>query len=191
MEIFSKRLKILRGEKELTQENLGDILHKNRNSIAGYESRNQEPDFEFLCLIADFFDVSVDYLLGRTDIRKPTDGATLLEEERIKSDYRKLPAEMKAMVTDTCDSFRSLLKEDISSQNKEHLSIYRNLFSELQSARENIRTQAKSLNHTPESVAKLFSLEQNIKEQITKYLDQLMQLDLSSGQTKDSEKKSS
>ena len=191
MEIFSKRLRELRKEKKLTQEDLADILHKTRSTMGGYEAEGKEPDFEFLCLIADFFDVSIDYLLGRTDIRKPTNGATILEEERIKSDYRKLPSEMKAIVTDTCDSFRSLLKEDISSQNKEHLSIYRNLFSELQSARESISTQAKSLDNTPESVTKLFLLEQNIKEQITKYLDQLLQLDLSSGQTKDSEKKSS
>lgn len=88
LEIFSKRLKVLRSEKGLTQENLGTILHKNRNSIAGYESRNQEPDFGFLCLIADFFDVSIDYLLGRTDIRKP-ENETVIEEQILLSALRK------------------------------------------------------------------------------------------------------
>ena len=120
------RLKSLRNGLNITQKELASFLGINQNTYSYWENGKVKIDSDSLAKLSDYFDVSIDYLLGRTDIRKPTNGATILEEERIKSDYRKLPSEMKAIVTDTCDSFRSLLKEDISSQNKEHLSIYRN-----------------------------------------------------------------
>ena len=112
MEIFSKRLKVLRSEKGLTQENLGTILHKNRNSIAGYESRNQEPDFEFLCLIADFFDVSIDYLLGRTDIRKPENEA-VIEEQILLSALRKASTRDAAIIWQLLEPYISPSQKEI------------------------------------------------------------------------------
>lgn len=47
-----------------------------RSTIAGYETERKEPDYETLKKIADFFNVSIDYLLGRTDIRSPLDKIT-------------------------------------------------------------------------------------------------------------------
>lgn len=69
--MFSERLKRLRMEKGVTQKELADRLHISRSTIAGYESLGKEPDGEKLCALADFFGVSVDYLLGGTDSREP------------------------------------------------------------------------------------------------------------------------
>lgn len=69
--MFSERLKRLRMEKGITQKELADRLHISRSTIAGYESLGKEPDGEKLCALADFFGVSVDYLLGSTDSREP------------------------------------------------------------------------------------------------------------------------
>lgn len=69
--MFSERLKKLRMEKGITQKELADRLHISRSTIAGYESLGKEPDGEKLCALADFFGVSVDYLLGGTDSREP------------------------------------------------------------------------------------------------------------------------
>ncbi len=69
--MFSERLKRLRTEKGITQKELADRLHISRSTIAGYESLGKEPDGEKLCALADFFGVSVDYLLGGTDSREP------------------------------------------------------------------------------------------------------------------------
>ncbi|WP_324824299.1 helix-turn-helix transcriptional regulator [Sinanaerobacter sp. ZZT-01] len=66
---FSSRLKSLRNEKELTQQQLSSAIQISRSTIAGYEKKNKQPDYEKLCCLADFFDVSIDYLLGRSDIR--------------------------------------------------------------------------------------------------------------------------
>jgi transcriptional regulator with XRE-family HTH domain len=67
MSIFGKRLKELRNEKDLTQEKLGQIFNVRKGTISNWENGNRFPNEETLIKLADFFDVSVDYLLGRTD----------------------------------------------------------------------------------------------------------------------------
>jgi len=66
---FSDRLKLLRKELGLTQEELAHKLNKTRSTIAGYETERKQPDYETLKVIADFFNVSTDYLLERTNNR--------------------------------------------------------------------------------------------------------------------------
>lgn len=72
---FSERLKHLRQSRGLSQEALADILKIPRSSIAHYENADENnirlPRKERLEKIADFFGVSVDYLLGRTEDPKP------------------------------------------------------------------------------------------------------------------------
>ena len=61
------RLKKLRGEKNISQLKLALDLNMNQNSISRYENMEREADYETLIRFADYFDVSVDYLLGRND----------------------------------------------------------------------------------------------------------------------------
>ncbi len=67
--VFGKILKSLREEKGITQEGLASILNVSRSSVANYETGVREPDIACLEDIADFFEVSVDYLLGRSDLK--------------------------------------------------------------------------------------------------------------------------
>lgn len=66
MSRFSAIFKALRTANGYTQEELADKLGINRSRIGMYETGRREPDFETTELIADFFNVDVDYLLGRT-----------------------------------------------------------------------------------------------------------------------------
>lgn len=68
---FPERLKKLRKEKDIYQKELADKLNLGRTTIGGYEQGSRSPDKETLNKIADFFDVSTDYLLGRTDHQRP------------------------------------------------------------------------------------------------------------------------
>lgn len=68
---FSSRLKSLRLGKKLTQEQLGKKINVTKVSISGYEKGIRTPDLDTLQRIADVFDTSVDYLLGRTDEPHP------------------------------------------------------------------------------------------------------------------------
>lgn len=61
------RLKELRKEKNITQLKLAMDLGMNQNAISRYETGEREADYKTLIAIAEYFDVSIDYLLERTD----------------------------------------------------------------------------------------------------------------------------
>jgi transcriptional regulator with XRE-family HTH domain len=65
--MFNKRLTSLRKSKKLSQAEMAKILGIHRGTYSNYESGNRHPDYETLQSIADFFGVSTDYLLGRSD----------------------------------------------------------------------------------------------------------------------------
>lgn len=71
---FASRLKKLREAAGLTQTELGNRLGCSRGSISYYEQELRTPDIVTLNKACDFFGVSADYLLGRTNLRSPEPG---------------------------------------------------------------------------------------------------------------------
>ncbi|MBE6889739.1 MAG: helix-turn-helix transcriptional regulator [Ruminococcaceae bacterium] len=63
---FSTILKELREKKNYTQEELGAMLNLTKNAISHYENNANQPSLDTIIKLADIFDVSIDYLLGRT-----------------------------------------------------------------------------------------------------------------------------
>ncbi|AWW28351.1 MULTISPECIES: helix-turn-helix domain-containing protein [unclassified Acetobacterium] len=61
------RLKTLRQQKNINQAELGKILDVGKTTISNYETGYSVPDLETVVKLADYFNVSTDYLLGRTD----------------------------------------------------------------------------------------------------------------------------
>ena len=61
------RLKELRRARGISQLKLAMDLNTNQNTISRYETMEREADYQTLIGIADYFDVSLDYLLGRSD----------------------------------------------------------------------------------------------------------------------------
>ena len=70
---FGNRLKYLRNSKGLMQEELAEIIKTTNATISKYENGHIEPNLETLQLLADFFDVSIDYLLCKTNVRHQHD----------------------------------------------------------------------------------------------------------------------
>ncbi|WP_342471601.1 helix-turn-helix transcriptional regulator [Metasolibacillus sp. FSL H7-0170] len=66
-ELFGKRLKALRTGKKISQKEFGRIFGLAESTIGMYERDERRPDFELLNKFADYFEISTDYLLGRTD----------------------------------------------------------------------------------------------------------------------------
>ncbi|MBO5355034.1 MAG: helix-turn-helix transcriptional regulator [Clostridia bacterium] len=62
------RLKELRKKRGISQLKLAMDLNMNQNSISRYETGEREADYATLIRFADYFNVSIDYLLERTDI---------------------------------------------------------------------------------------------------------------------------
>ena len=61
------RLKELRKKRRISQLKLAIDLNMNQNTVSRYENLEREADYETLIKLADYFDVSLDYLLGRKD----------------------------------------------------------------------------------------------------------------------------
>lgn len=61
------RLKALRKERGISQVKLAMDLNLSQNTISRYETEVREADYKTLILLADYFDVSIDYLLERTN----------------------------------------------------------------------------------------------------------------------------
>lgn len=61
------RLKKLRKEKKISQLKLALDLNMNQNSISRYENNERQADYSTLIKFADYFNVTLDYMLGRTD----------------------------------------------------------------------------------------------------------------------------
>ena len=65
--VMAERLKELRQEKGVSQETVAKAVHVMQHTISQYETGAREPSNEILVALCDFYDVSADYLLGRTD----------------------------------------------------------------------------------------------------------------------------
>ena len=67
MTTLGDKIRIERETKKLKQEDLARLLNLRQTTISSYETNNSQPSYEMLIKIADLFEVSTDYLLGRED----------------------------------------------------------------------------------------------------------------------------
>lgn len=104
-------LKRLREEAHISQKLLADAVGVSQQSINKYENHNIEPDIETLIRISDYFDVSIDYLVGRTDIRRKAEAVHSYElnksESKMFDGYRKLNSRQKQSVDLIIDTFNN------------------------------------------------------------------------------------
>ena len=101
-------LKLLRKENGISQQKLADAIGMSQQSINQYENHDTEPDIMTLCKLADYFETSVDYLIGHTDIRnhiEPTSAYHLnADEGAIIDRYRALTPKERACVAQVIDT---------------------------------------------------------------------------------------
>lgn len=88
---YDTRIAALRDKSGFTQEELADLLGISRASLSHYEKNRRKPDFQTLTRLADFFKVTIDYLIGRppqwffqTEIREFVDLDQLDNEEMFR-----------------------------------------------------------------------------------------------------------
>ena len=108
MATFASRLAQLRREANLSQHQLANKLMISYGSIGNYESGTRFPRYEDLEAIADFFNVELDYLCGRTD-EKPDFS---LEEQWIMQCYKNADSDTKLAIKTLLRKFD---KKDMSS----------------------------------------------------------------------------
>ena len=97
-----KNLKKLREEKGVSQRQLADVISLSQQSINKYENHNIEPDIDTLIKIADYFDTSVDYLIGHSKIRRKIEVVNSydlnMEEASLIYSYRKLSLKQRQSI---------------------------------------------------------------------------------------------
>ena len=102
-ELFCNRLKTLRLEKKLTLEQLGLLFNVTKQTTSRWETGDRIPSIEIICMLAEFFEVTLDYMSGKTDNpnsiidnkknydkhNPTTEEAELLEDFRLLDKYEQ------------------------------------------------------------------------------------------------------
>ncbi|MBQ5441251.1 MAG: helix-turn-helix transcriptional regulator [Firmicutes bacterium] len=103
-----KNLKLLRKECAISQKTLGEIIGVSQQSINKYENYNIEPDISTLIRLADYFNTSVDYLIGNSEIRQ---GAEMAMSFNLTQDETDLVTEYRKLSENEKEAARLLLKK--------------------------------------------------------------------------------
>ncbi len=92
-----ERLRLLRESKKMSQLKLGiELGGVAQETVSGYEIDRHEPNLETLWKLADIFNVSVDYLIGRSDTKLAISSTDLSQEEvELLAQFRQLPKNKK------------------------------------------------------------------------------------------------
>ena len=116
------RMRLLRREKKMTMKQLGEKIGLAESTISLYETGKHEPDHKTLAEIADVLGVSVDYLLGRTEVRnsnekenQPTANGDELDEKLVNLLVDLSPSEVQR-VRDFVSGLKASRKEESSPQ---------------------------------------------------------------------------
>lgn len=123
--MLGKRITSLRKKANLTQEQMATKLNITRSALSQYELGTRNPDYDLLIKIADFFDVSIDYLLRGEDhykdkareLRKHTDVRFAAVDGREFTDSEK-----EAILADALrriDGIEKLIEENFKKKNED------------------------------------------------------------------------
>jgi transcriptional regulator with XRE-family HTH domain len=94
---FGSRLKEVRLERGLRQEDIGNIVHVGKSTVSQWENNIHVPDIETIRKIASYLNVSTDYLLGLSDIKTPIE---TIAAHRSDDPMSELPEEARKSLED-------------------------------------------------------------------------------------------
>ncbi|MBE7135166.1 helix-turn-helix transcriptional regulator [Bacillus paranthracis] len=116
------RIRSLRDSKKLTQKMLAEKLRIPNQNLSNYERGFRQPDYETLEKIADFFEVSTDYLLGRTDKKEKMPD---ILPELSQKEERDIARDLEKTLEDLDNSEEALMfdGEPIDEHTKEMIRI--------------------------------------------------------------------
>ncbi len=116
--MLGNRIKILREEKGLKQDELAKIIDVSPSTIGMYEINKREPNNEITLKLAEYFNVSTDYLLGKSDIRNPEKVNIDDVNVAFSSGYKGLNETNKMIIKNTIEGL--LAKQKLDEDEKEN-----------------------------------------------------------------------
>ena len=102
--VFAKKLKRLRFEKDITQDNLAKVIGVAQQTVGSWEKGKSAPSYEILGKIADYFNVTADYLLGRENANKNSSLSD--EQELLLKDFDSLDSDGRKVIWTILNSLR-------------------------------------------------------------------------------------
>ena len=119
---FPERLRQLRKSANISQQTLGNAMNVTKVSISGYETGNRKPDTDTLQKLADYFDVSTDYLLGRSEAKetrasyhsKVSDNSMTSEEAELLTQLQKTRPYITILLATQKRPFHSYIDSGVS-----------------------------------------------------------------------------
>ena len=128
---FGERLRSLRMEKKLTLREFGKELEMSFSALGKYERNENQPDFETLEKIANYFDVTIDYLLGRSDIRTHDEYVYLSDVQHLGDKIKNAPPEIRGIATNIIDKVYLILTHQLKEEDINYLKVIKGILHHL------------------------------------------------------------
>lgn len=114
--MLSKRLKELREERKLTQAELAEEIGIGRASVSNYEKEERVPDADVIIKLADFLEVTTDYLLGKSEFKR-------FEQEyeyrkRVSTKFISQETEQSTLLVQVDESYSKIIKQMVLSESR-------------------------------------------------------------------------
>ena len=124
---FGNNLKTLRKEKNITQLELANILGVTTRTIQNYESCKREPNIETLEKLSNYFEVQIDYLIGKSNFKRFN--SEIIKDDLLKvlESIEKLDKDKSKLIVNTIDSLYLLINSYIENDNFEILTTVHDL----------------------------------------------------------------
>ena len=107
------RLKDLREDKDLRQKDIADIINTSANYYGDYENGKRPLPFDRVVILADFYNVSLDYIAGRTNDKRGLNKSDLPQSEvNLLKKFRSLSADRQSRILERIDVFAEEQEEE-------------------------------------------------------------------------------
>ena len=169
MATLSDRIRELRKEKNLTQPELGKIIGMGKTTVSMYETGNSTPGDDIKLKMADYFDVSIDYLMGLSDIRKPNTEWSPTISDKDNKDLDRFNKELRdininglrfSTTSKTFDIFFDNIFTDIAVNNQINKS-----YNDICSLQRNVETVLKNIKENKRQLLNIVNIKRKEYEE--------------------------
>lgn len=113
--MFYQRLRDLREDKDLSQTEIANVIKTSQSYYAQYESGKRAIPFDRIIELANYYNVSIDYIAGRTNDKKGLTRSELSEKETaLIKNYRELTEKQQGMILGRIETYQEENAEQIA-----------------------------------------------------------------------------
>ncbi|KQU24037.1 hypothetical protein ASG65_19065 [Bacillus sp. Leaf13] len=176
--MYGERIRQLRKEKGMTLRELSDELGIPFTTLGNYEREDRQPNFETFEIIADFFDVSIDYLAGRKEQRTYDEYVFHNDFKNLEELLGKAPPEIREVITDIVDQLYLITHKDLrlGTENISELEHLREVLRFIFSMKNRFRWDKTGATFSHSNTNELAIAYLREKHKLDKHLNELFEI---------------